>query len=210
MSKTDYLKSYVFCFSLIILFPPLSPIHFINPDDMKWIYWIEPTGKFSFQYPDSTEWKTSIGNNSINKEIYYFQLSHSDDYGNVHISMKIIPFDIINRYKVLDFNFALPSKDSLNPEILVDLFENYANNNLPNFSVFEKHSDKYTLNGNIAYGILTRHSFGLGNTTGMLTLYSVDNKNNNIIEFKYIFDPNSFIAYLPIAEKILNSIRINN
>ncbi|MFB5599509.1 MAG: hypothetical protein ACE5SW_04700 [Nitrososphaeraceae archaeon] len=44
----------------------------------------------------------------------------------------------------------------------------------------------------------------------MLTLYSVDNENNDIIEFKYIFDPNSFIAYLPIAEKILNSIRINN
>ncbi|MFB5599508.1 MAG: hypothetical protein ACE5SW_04695 [Nitrososphaeraceae archaeon] len=51
----------------------------------------------------------------------------------------------------MDFNFAIPSKDSLNPEILVDLFENYAKNNLPNFSVFEKHSDKYTLNGNMAY-----------------------------------------------------------
>ncbi|MFB5599507.1 MAG: hypothetical protein ACE5SW_04690 [Nitrososphaeraceae archaeon] len=76
MSKTDYLKSYVFCFSVIILFPPLSPIHFINPDDMKWIYWIEPTRKLSFQYPDSTEWKTSINNNSTHKEVYYFQLSH--------------------------------------------------------------------------------------------------------------------------------------
>lgn len=210
MSKTGYLKYYVFCFSLIILFPLVSPIHFINPDDMKWINWIEPTGKISFQYPNSTEWKTNINNNSMFKDVYYIQISHIDDYGTVNISMKFIPFDILKRYKILDFNLTIPFEYSLNPEILVDLYENHTKNNLPNFSVFEKYSDKYTLNGNIAYGILTRHSFGPGNTTGMLTLYSVDNKNNNIIEFKYIFDPNSFIAYLPIVEKILNSIRINN
>ncbi|MDX1372155.1 MAG: hypothetical protein R3321_06775 [Nitrososphaeraceae archaeon] len=58
--------------------------------------------------------------------------------------------------------------------------------------------------------MLTRQSFGLGNTTGMLTLYSIDNKHHNLIEFKYIFDPNSYITYLPITEKILDSIRITN
>jgi hypothetical protein len=199
----------VFSFSLIILYPLAIPIHFVNPDDMKWIHFTDPTRNLSFQYPNSTDWKINL-NNEILNDIYYIQVYHMDEYSNVLISLKIIPFDNTNRNKVFDFNLTIPYKYPLTPEMLTNLFENYNKNDQPDFSVFEKHSDKYTINGNKASGILTRHSYAIGNTTGMLTLYSVDNKNNLIIEFKYIFDPNSFMTYLPIAEKILDSIRIKN
>jgi hypothetical protein len=42
------------------------------------------------------------------------------------------------------------------------------------FQVVEKHSDKYTIDGNKASGILTRNAPSLGNSYGMLTLYSID------------------------------------
>jgi hypothetical protein len=42
------------------------------------------------------------------------------------------------------------------------------------FQVVEKHSDKYTIDGNKTSEILTRHAPSLGNSYGMLTLYSID------------------------------------
>ena len=78
----------------------------------------------------------------------------------------------------------------------------------PTFQVVEKHSDKYTIDGNKASGILTRHAPSLGNSYGMLTLYSIDRNNDVLIKYNYISDANGFMIYLPIAEKILDSIKI--
>jgi len=208
MSNLGQLKNSIFCLSLFIFYPLATPIHFIDPYSLKWIDYTEPSGKISFQYPNLTDWKINLKDHNF-KEIEYIQISHVDSSAYVNISLKIIPLDLIDIPKFFDFDVSQFSRSTLNPEILLDLFENYNKPN-PNFSVFEKHSDKYTIDGNKAYGILTRQSFGLGNTTGMLTLYSMDNKHNYLIEFKYSFDPNSYITYLPITEKILDSIRIKN
>ena len=80
--------------------------------------------------------------------------------------------------------------------------------NSSTFQVVEKHSDKYTIDGNKASGMLTRHALSLGNSYGMLTLYSIDRNNHFLIKYNYISDANAFMAYLPIAEKILDSIKI--
>lgn len=208
ISNLGQLKHTIFCLSLFIFYPFTTPIHFIDPYSIKWTEYNEPIGKISFQYPNLTDWKINIKDDNF-KEIEYIQISHVDSSSYVNISLEIIPLDLIYISKFFDFEVSQSSRNTLNPERLLDLFENYNKLN-PNFSVFEKHSDKYTIDGNKAYGMLTKQSFGLGNTTGMLTLYSIDNKHNNFIEFKYIFDPNSYITYLPITEKILDSIRIKN
>lgn len=43
----------------------------------------------------------------------------------------------------------------------------------------------------------------------MLNLYAIDKTNDLLLMYKYNFDANSYILYLPIAEKILDSIKIN-
>ena len=78
----------------------------------------------------------------------------------------------------------------------------------PTFQVVEKHSDKYTIDGNKASEILTRHAPSLGNSYGMLTLYSIDKDSDVLIKYNYIADANAFMTYLPIAEYILDSIKI--
>jgi hypothetical protein len=42
----------------------------------------------------------------------------------------------------------------------------------------------------------------------MLTLYSIDWNNHFLIKYNYISDANAFMTYLPIAEKILDSMKI--
>ena len=92
--------------------------------------------------------------------------------------------------------------------MLVANFESKQNIDSPNFQVVEKHSDKYSIDGNKASGILSRHAPSLGDSYGMLTLYAIDTDNDLLLTYNYISDANAFMTYLPIAEKILDSIKI--
>ena len=59
-----------------------------------------------------------------------------------------------------------------------------------------------------ASGILSRHAPSLGNSYGMLTLYAIDTDKDLLLKYNYVSDANAFMTYLPITEKILDSIKI--
>lgn len=107
------------------------------------------------------------------------------------------------------YGFPLFKSYSSYANALIDQLEVEMQNSDPTFQLVEKHSDKYLIDGNQASGILSRYSYSLGNTTGMLNLYAIDKTNDLLLMYKYNFDANSYILYLPIAEKILDSIKIN-
>ncbi len=107
------------------------------------------------------------------------------------------------------YGFPLFKSYSSYADSLIDHLEVEMQNSDPTFQLVEKHSDKYLIDGYQASGILSRHSHSLGNTTGMLNLYAIDKTNDLVLIYKYNFDANSYILYLPIAEKILDSIKIN-
>jgi hypothetical protein len=124
---------------------------------------------------------------------------------NVKITVDTIPIkDISNRNGLPVF------KDySSYPNALVDSFEEYGKINFPTYQTVEKHSDKYLINENQASGILSRYSSSLGNSYGMLALYTIDKNHDTVLIYKYTAEANAFMTYLPVAEKILDSIKIS-
>ena len=127
-------------------------------------------------------------------------------FTNVKIAFNAMPLkDISNRN-----GFPLFKSYSSYPDLLVKHFETREKINSSTFQVVEKHSDKYLIDENKASGILSRYSSSLGNSYGILTLYAIDKDNNLVLKYKYISDANVFMTYLPLAEKILDSIKILN
>jgi hypothetical protein len=208
-----------FVFVFLISMGITIPIHYIPLEDMKWIDWIDPQNIFKLQYPSYEFWKIIEENkNSSNlsyKDIHYRD-SYYDKYDiailhmengktNVKITVDTIPIkDISNRNGLPVF------KDySSYPNALVDSFEEYGKINFPTYQTVEKHSDKYLINENQASGILSRYSSSLGNSYGMLALYTIDKNHDTVLIYKYTAEANAFMTYLPVAEKILDSIKIS-
>ncbi len=208
---------------LISIWTPIIPIHFIPLEDIKWINWTDLQHKFTLQYPSLDYWKIieeGNQNNSdlsydlrdiekdVNDDSYDITLLHIDNsVTNVKIAFNAMPLkDISNRN-----GFPLFKSYSSYPDLLVEHFETRQKiNSSSTFQVVEKHSDKYIIDGNKAFGILSRYSSSLGNSYGILTLYAIDKDNDLVLMYKYISDANVFMTYLPLAEKILDSIKILN
>jgi hypothetical protein len=207
---------------LIYIWIPIIPIHFIPLEDIKWINWIDLKHIFTLQYPSLDYWKIiekGNQNNSnlsydlrdiknINDDSYDIAILHIDNSGtNVKIAFNAMPLkDISNRN-----GFPLFKSYSSYPDLLVEHFETREKiNSSSTFQVVEKHSDKYLIDENKASGILSRYSSSLGNSYGILTLYAIDKDNDLVLMYKYISDANVFMTYLPLAEKILDSIKILN
>lgn len=201
---------------LPIILSPLITIHYIPLENIKWINWIDPKGIYSLQYPSLNDWKIiEVDNQSSNNFLFKFSSIDNNDYdfnivhyennfSTLKISVAAIPLqDIKNKNGVLAFNHY-----SSLPDLLIANLESKMKIDSPTFQVVEKHSDKYTIDGNKASGILTRHATSLGNSYGMLTLYSIDKDNDVLIKYNYISDANAFMTYLPIAEYFLDSIKI--
>jgi hypothetical protein len=211
---------FVFLISMSIT----NPIHYIPLEDIKWIDWIDPQNIFKLQYPSLEFWKIikenqNISNLSYNlpdiyKDVHYVD-SYYDKYdiailhmenggANVKITVDTIPIkDISNRY-----GFPVFKNYSSYPNALVENFEEYGKINFPKYQTVEKHSDKYLISENKASGILARYSSSLGNSYGMLILYTIDKNHEIVLIYKYIAEANAFMTYLPVAEKILDSIKI--
>lgn len=208
---------------LIYIWTPIIPIHFIPLEDIKWINWIDLQHIFTLQYPSLDYWKIieeGNQNNSnlsydlrdidknINDDSYDIAILHIDNsVTNVKIAFNAMPLkDISNRN-----GFPLFKSYSSYPDLLVEHFETREKiNSSSTFQVVEKHSDKYLIDENKASGILSRYSSSLGNSYGILTLYAIDKDNDLVLMYKYISDANVFMTYLPLAEKILDSIKILN
>lgn len=219
MSKTLLGITTVF---LPFIWSPLTPIHYIPLENIKWINWIDPLGMYSLQYPSLNDWKIvgienqsssnlsyNIGgidnNNNYFDNGYNFIILHiENNLSTLKISLAVIPLqDIKNKNEFLAFKTYSSYTD-----LLVANFESKQKIDSPNFQVVEKHSDKYSIDGNKASGILSRHAPSLGDSYGMLTLYAIDTDNDLLLTYNYISDANAFMTYLPIAEKILDSIKI--
>lgn len=208
---------------LIYIWTPIIPIHFIPLEDIKWINWIDLQHIFTLQYPSLDYWKImekGYQNNSnlsydlrdidknINDDSYDIAILHTDNsVTNVKIAFNAMPLeDISNRN-----GFPLFKSYSSYPDLLVEHFETREKiNSSSTFQVVEKHSDKYLIDENKASGILSRYSSSLGNSYGILTLYAIDKDNDLVLMYKYISDANVFMTYLPLAEKIMDSIKILN
>lgn len=208
---------------LIYIWTPIIPIHFIPLEDIKWINWIDLQHIFTLQYPSLDYWKIiekgnqNISNLSydlrdidknINDDSYDIAILHTDNsVTNVKIAFNAMPLeDISNRN-----GFPLFKSYSSYPDLLVEHFETREKiNSSSTFQVVEKHSDKYLIDENKASGILSRYSSSLGNSYGILTLYAIDKDNDLVLMYKYISDANVFMTYLPLAEKIMDSIKILN
>jgi len=201
---------------LPIILSPIITIHYISIENIKWINWIDPKGIYSLQYPSLNDWKiVEVDNQSSNNFLFKFSSIDNNDYdfnivhnenniSTLKISVDAIPLeDIKNKNELLAFN----PYSSL-PDLLIANLESKMKIDSPTFQVVEKHSDKYTIDGNKASEILTRHAPSLGNSYGMLTLYSIDKDSDVLIKYNYIADANAFMTYLPIAEYILDSIKI--
>jgi hypothetical protein len=211
--------------SIITIFLPIIwshviLIHYIPLESIKWINWIDPKDTYTLKYPSLNDWKIiERGNQSSSNLLFKFSsidknyFDNGNDFTIVHIENNIstlkisfgaIPLeDINNKNEFLAFNAYSSYLD-----LLIVNLESKMKINSSNFQVVEKHSDKYTIDGNKASGILTRHAPSLGNSYGMLTLYSIDTNNDVLLKYSYISDANAFMTYLPIAEKILDSIKI--
>ncbi|HJT84666.1 MAG TPA: hypothetical protein VJ697_09295 [Nitrososphaeraceae archaeon] len=206
---------------LPIVWSPAIPIHYIPLENIKWNNWIDPKDTYSLQYPSLNDWKVLEGDNqnisnflfkfsSIDNSNYFddgydFTIIHNEsNLPTLKTSFDAIPLeDVKNKYEFLAFK---PTSSYL--DLLIANLESKMKIDSSNFQVVEKHSDKYTIDGNKASGILTRHAPSLGNSYGMLTLYSIDTNNDLLLKYNYISDANAFMTYLPIAEKILDSIKI--
>ena len=218
MSKTQLSIMTVF---LPFIWSPMIPIHYIPLENIKWINWIDPQGMYSLQYPSLNDWKiVGIENQSssnlsyniggIDKNNYFdngyeFSILHiENNLSTLKISFDAKPLqDIKNKNEFLEFKTYSSYTDSL-----VTNLESKEKIDSPNFQVVEKHFDKYLIDGNKASGILSRHAPSLGDSYGMLTLYAIDTDNDLLLTYNYISDANAFMTYLPIAEKILDSIKI--
>ncbi|HEX7143587.1 MAG TPA: hypothetical protein VF222_14005 [Nitrososphaeraceae archaeon] len=208
---------------LIYIWTPIIPIHFIPLEDIKWINWIDLQYIFTLQYPSLDYWKIieKVNQNNsnlsydlrdidknINDDSYDIAILHTDNsVTNVKIAFNAMPLeDISNRN-----GFPLFKSYSSYPDLLVEHFETREKiNSSSTFQVVEKHSDKYLIDENKASGILSRYSSSLGNSYGILTLYAIDKDNDLVLMYKYISDANVFMTYLPLAEKIMDSIKILN
>ena len=218
MSKTQLSIMTVF---LPFIWSPMIPIHYIPLENIKWINWIDPQVMFSLQYPSLKDWKiVEIENQSssnlshniggIDKNNYFdngydFIILHiENNLSTLKISFDAKPLqDIKNKNELLAFKTY-----SSYPDLLVANLESKEKIDSPNFQVVEKHSDKYVIDSNKASGILSRLAPSLGDSYGMLTLYAIDTDNDLLLTYNYISDANAFMTYLPIAEKILDSIKI--
>ena len=189
----------------LLFLSPLVPIHFIVPENIKWLDYNDPDGLFTLEFPNEIDWKIEKIENENPPFYNEVLISHLDISANVRISLNVIPLDDING----KYGFPLFNSYSSYANALIDQLEVEMQDSDPTFQLVEKHSDKYLIDGNQASGILSRYSYSLGNTTGMLNLYAIDKTNDLLLMYKYNFDANSYILYLPIAEKILDSIKIN-
>lgn len=79
------------------------------------------------------------------------------------------------------YGFPLFKSYSSYANALIDQLEVEMQNSDPTFQLVEKHSDKYLIDGNQASGILSRDSYSLGNTTGLLNLYAIDKTNDLLL-----------------------------
>lgn len=207
---------------LISIFAPIIPIHIIPLEDIKWINWTDPQHILTLQYPSLDNWKIieegKQNNSNLSNNLRGIDKDVDDDYDSYNIA--ILHIDNSETNVKIAFN-AIPLKDisdkngftlfksySSYPDSLVEHFESYGKINYPKFQVVEKHLDKYLIDENKASGILSRYSPSLGNSYGILTLYAIDKDSDLVLTFKYISDANNFMTYLPLAEKILDSIKI--
>ena len=206
---------------LPIILSPLITIHYIPLENIKWIIWTDPKNIYSLQYPSLNDWKiievdnqsnsnflfkySSIDNNNYFDNDNDFNIVHNENnISTLKITVDAIPLeDIEDKNEFLAFNTY-----SSYPDLLIANLESKLKIDSFTFQVVEKHSDKYTIDGNKASEILTRHAPSLGNSYGMLTLYSIDRNHDVLIKYNYISDANAFMTYLPLAEYILDSIRI--
>jgi hypothetical protein len=214
-----------FVFVFLISMGITNPVHYIPLEDIKWINWIDPQNIFTLQYPSLEFWKIIEGiqnssNLSYNLQDFYKDIHYRDSYydkydiailhmengdANVKITVDTIPIkDISNKN-----DFPVFKDYSSYPNALVENFEEYGKINFPKYQTVEKHSDKYLINENQASGILSRYSSSLGNSYGMLTLYTTDKNHDIVLIYKYTADANAFMTYLPVAETILDSIKIS-
>jgi len=177
----------------------------MGPENIKWLDYNDPDGLFTLEFPNGIDWKIEKIENENPPFYNEVLISHLDISANVRISLNVIPLDDING----KYGFPLFNSYSSYSNALIDQLEVEMQDNDPTFQLVEKHSDKYLIDGHQASDILSRHSHSLGNTTGVLNLYTIDKTNDLLLMYKYNFDANSYILYLPIAEKILDSIKIN-
>ena len=193
---------------LISIFAPIIPIHIIPLEDIKWINWTDPQHILTLQYPSLDNWKIieegKQNNSNLSNNLRGIDKDVDDDY-DVKIAFNAIPLKDISEKN----GFTLFKSYSSYPDSLVEHFESYGKINYPKFQVVEKHSDKYLIDENKASGILSRSSSSLGNSYGILTLYAIDKDDDLVLVYTYISDANTFMTYLPLAEKILDSIKIS-
>lgn len=166
----------------LLFLSPLVPIHFIVPENIKWIYYNDPEGLFTLEFFDQTDWKIEKIENEKPSFFNKVLISNQDVSANVRISFNVIPLDDING----KYGFPLFKSYSSYANALIDQLEVKMQNSDPTFQLVEKHSDKYLIDGNQASGILSRYSYSLGNTTGMLNLYAIDKTNDLLLMYKYI------------------------
>ena len=206
---------------IIPICAPIIPIHFIPLEDIKWITWIDPEHIFTLQYPSLDYWQIIEGNQNISNSSYNLRgidknVADDDSYDiailhtdnnvtNVKIAFNAIPLKDINNRNGYPF-----SNSSSYPDLLIEDFELNGKINSSEYQIVEKHSGKYLIDENNASGILYRYSSSLGNSYGILILYAIDKDNDLVLIYKYISDANTFMTYLPLAEKILDSIKILN
>lgn len=207
---------------LISIWTPIIPIHIIPLEDIKWINWTDSQHIFTLQYPSLDNWEIIEEGNQSNSNLSYnprgIDKDVDDEYNSydiaiLHVDNSVtnvkITFNTIPLKDISDRNgFPLVKSYSSYPDSLVEYFELYGKINYPKYQVVEKHSDKYIIDENKASGILSRYSSSLGNSYGMLTLYAIDKDNDLVLMYTYISDANNFMTYLPLAENILDSIKI--
>lgn len=207
---------------LISIWTPIIPIHIIPLEDIKWINWTDSQHIFTLQYPSLDNWEIIEEGNQSNSNLSYnprgIDKDVDDEYNSydiaiLHVDNSVtnvkITFNTIPLKDISDRNgFPLVKSYSSYTDSLVEYFELYGKINYPKYQVVEKHSDKYIIDENKASGILSRYSSSLGNSYGMLTLYAIDKDNDLVLMYTYISDANNFMTYLPLAENILDSIKI--
>ncbi|MGD1838275.1 MAG: hypothetical protein ACPKPY_09510 [Nitrososphaeraceae archaeon] len=199
-------KQFVFLIFIPLFLPSnLEYIHYFNPENIKWMDYHDSKGLFILKIPDTEDWIIETGGKSKNSNsLSDLLLLHNDTTINLQISFSILSIEekkSEKRSQLFDQNsYAL---------LITERLENEMIKKYNNFKILEKQFGKYMIDGNPAVGILSKYSkSSFENSMGSLNLFAIDKKNNYLLNYEFHFDPNYYATYLPIAEKILDSIKI--
>ena len=164
---------------------------------IQWKTYTDPEGKFNINYP--ADWKIDeIEKTTFDKrDVGFIKKETVDLSGGTSVEQNAAVFGI-------SYNTDSDMED-VDLEEFVQELSSRNQFNYDNYREIEGGIDTYKISGNPAVGIIFANSNGF-QEQGQLNVISFP--DDNLFNINYVADQKNFDKYLPIAEKMIQSIKI--